>query len=267
MPITFDGTDLDASASEVGVVHESVANTDHDDANALKQGYPLASPLHATNLDGYWPLHEDSGTTANDFSGNGNDGTVSGATQGVTGILGTSAYDFDGADDFVGLPSMSNTSALTFDAWANLDAASIDSGAVETIISSDDNNRARIKFDDSNHNNKWAFQINASSNVDIGSTTTATAGEWTHIAGAWDGSTMRLYVDANEENTGSQSGSGTGGNSDAIGALRQDQTQPFDGQIAYAARWAGRALTASEIQTRYDVVDAAGELITATKVS
>ena len=31
-------------------------------------------------LLGYWPLNETTGTTATDVSGNGNDGTVNGAT-------------------------------------------------------------------------------------------------------------------------------------------------------------------------------------------
>jgi hypothetical protein len=54
-------------------------------------------------LNAYWTLQEDSGD-ALDATGNGNAGTVTGATQGATGILGTTAYSFDGTDDEVEIP-------------------------------------------------------------------------------------------------------------------------------------------------------------------
>lgn len=45
-------------------------------------------------LVGHWPLNEDSGD-AIDYSGNGNHGTVYGATQGAGGILGETGYSFN----------------------------------------------------------------------------------------------------------------------------------------------------------------------------
>ena len=52
-------------------------------------------------LIGYWPLNENSGK-AYDRSGNGNHGSLNGAvTQGETGLLGNTAYDFDGNDDYI----------------------------------------------------------------------------------------------------------------------------------------------------------------------
>lgn len=92
--------DWDGAASESGVVHESTANTDHDDATIVKQGYPAASPLFSTNLLAYYPGNEDSGSTMYDFSGNNNDASVTGATPNVTGPLGTSAWSYDGTDDY-----------------------------------------------------------------------------------------------------------------------------------------------------------------------
>jgi hypothetical protein len=52
-----------------------------------------------TGLIGWWPLHENSGSTARDLSGNGNPGTLNGGvTQGVAGKGGLTAYSFDGMD-------------------------------------------------------------------------------------------------------------------------------------------------------------------------
>ena len=68
----------------------------------------------------YWPLNENSGTTAYDHSSRGNHGTVNGATQGATGLLGENAYNFDGSDDNVSISfSGSPYSDWTVSIWAN----------------------------------------------------------------------------------------------------------------------------------------------------
>jgi hypothetical protein len=94
-------TDWDSGTSAAGVVHEAVANTDHVDAGVVKQGYSVASPVPSSGLVGYWPLQEDSGGTAFDFSGVGNHLAVNGAAPGRAGLLGTTAYSFDGSGDIV----------------------------------------------------------------------------------------------------------------------------------------------------------------------
>lgn len=72
-------------------------------------------------LVAHWPLHEDSGSTAYDFSGNENHGTTSGGvTQGATGVLGNTAYDFDGTDDYVDTGISTLSSPLTVSFWAYL---------------------------------------------------------------------------------------------------------------------------------------------------
>lgn len=63
-------------------------------------------------LQTYYPLDEDSGTTAYDVIG-ANDGTVNGATVNQTGILGTSAYSFDGTDDYI-------SSSIGIDSWKGM---------------------------------------------------------------------------------------------------------------------------------------------------
>ena len=78
-----------------------------------------AGPAHA-DLVGHWSLDEGTGSVANDRSGNGNHGTVNGATW-VDGRHGM-ALSFNGVDDYVempvvdGLEAMSNMTAA---AWIN----------------------------------------------------------------------------------------------------------------------------------------------------
>ena len=52
------------------------------------------------NLIGWWKLDETSGTVAADSSGYGNDGTVVGGAQWISGYI-DGALDFDGDDDYV----------------------------------------------------------------------------------------------------------------------------------------------------------------------
>ncbi|MCH1612609.1 MAG: hypothetical protein L7S72_04860, partial [Flavobacteriales bacterium] len=68
-------------------------------------------------LVGYWPFNGN----ANDESGNGNDGTVNGATL-TTDRFGNlnSAYDFDGIDDYIQASNYSSNSSFTFSGWVNL---------------------------------------------------------------------------------------------------------------------------------------------------
>ena len=66
---------------------------------SLVIGTLLTSAVKA-DLVAYWRLDEGSGTTANDSTGNGNDGTFNGDPQWVEGYYG-SAIEFDGAGDFL----------------------------------------------------------------------------------------------------------------------------------------------------------------------
>lgn len=79
----------------------------------------VPSYVPTNGLVGYWPFKGN----ANDESGNGNNGTVNGATL-TTDRFGNSdsAYSFDGGDDFIQVPnsnSISITGDITMAAWVN----------------------------------------------------------------------------------------------------------------------------------------------------
>jgi len=80
--------------------------------------FSLASvALADANTAALWHFDENSGSIAYDSSGNGNNGTVHGATW-TTGNLNNS-LSFDGIDDFVEPPSfvLWHPSEVTFEAW------------------------------------------------------------------------------------------------------------------------------------------------------
>lgn len=77
-------------------------------------------------LVGWWPLTEDSGSTAYDYSGNGHDATIAGATLGVPGLLGGTAISFDGTDDSMTIldaASLDLSLSFTIGAWTNTPAS------------------------------------------------------------------------------------------------------------------------------------------------
>ena len=70
-------------------------------------------------LVGYWSFDEGEGSTAYDYSGHGNHGTIYGA-QWVTGVAGT-ALSFDGSDDYVDVPNIDRPTGFSVAIWARLD--------------------------------------------------------------------------------------------------------------------------------------------------
>ncbi|MHC4753519.1 MAG: LamG domain-containing protein, partial [Planctomycetota bacterium] len=91
-----------------------------------------------SSLAGWWEFEEGSGTIAYDSSINGNDGTLHGLPDWVSGKIGDYALDFDG-DDYVdlGSPSSLNISGeITISAW--IKAGAIPDDAFWAIVSSQD---------------------------------------------------------------------------------------------------------------------------------
>lgn len=242
-------SDWDSAQSESGVVHESVSNTDHNDGAVVKQGYSVADPYLSADLVGYWPLQEDSGGTAYDFSGNSNNGTVNGATQGATGLLGTSAYSFDGTDDYITMSNPTPT-AFTISIWAYWDGALNPFEApMSTRVSS---NGWMLRLDTDNATQFYVYDSSASTYQVVNGTLPNT-GEWTHFVGTCDSNgNTELFIDTVSQGTnsvGSRTQSGELRIGDGPGRDRY-----WNGDLA-DARIYNRALTSTEIQTLYDVVD------------
>lgn len=256
----------DESASESGVVHQSTADTDHNDATILQQGYDYSSPLQSANLLGYWPLHEDSGSTANDISGNNNNGTVSGATLGQTGILGTTAYSFDGTDDEVDTGLDSSVEGLyniSITAWVNLNSVS-----GEDIVCKWGDVFLFNVGDGTNGAPRWAMKDSRGSLTVLDAAATISTNSWVFLAVTYDSPTMRLYINASEDSNSPLStggGMNTGTTTARIGNRDANNNSVTDGRIA-DVRIYDTALTQTQIQTLYDVVNTAGTWTSTTKL-
>jgi hypothetical protein len=170
----------------------------------------LAAPASANagvfdSVAGWWPMYEGSGQTVHDLSGKGNNGTL-GSTAGVDandpswikGFLFGSALHFDG-NDFVRIPDSNALSPqnVTVSLWVR---ATGSPGAFKYVLGkgADGCDTAsyglytayigglRFYITDTHGQMQWSGDAQPD---------TLWNGKWHHVAGTWDGSTPKLYVD------------------------------------------------------------------------
>lgn len=202
----------------------------------------------STGLVGWWKLDETGGTTAADSSGNGNNGTLVNmdpATDWVGGRIG-GALEFDGYNDYVDCgnnESLDITGAITLAVWVKTNDAGnsqynyfVGKGDTSYAIQHQSSNQIEFFiYDSSSWYNTW-YPINTSFN-----------GTWHHLAGTYDGSILRLYVDGIEQDTKAHIGSieSTAYNV-YIGENSQEHNCYYNGDID-DVRIYDRALDANEI--------------------
>ncbi|WYM03310.2 MAG: LamG-like jellyroll fold domain-containing protein [Gloeotrichia echinulata CP02] len=201
----------------------------------------------------YYPLNEATGTTIRDNSGNGKNGTVSGASWwGCTapiGNPGNTVMKFDGVNDYVNL---GNPSALQFanncytlEAW------------IKPSLSSQ--NRAIISKWNSGSTGWYIFSlqpdntINISHNISpwtITSSQTIPSEIYSHVVATYDGSIVKLYINGQLAGSGNLGKSADTTTAVLIGAIHENGTVSknfFLGQIAEVRIW-NKARTQVEIQ-------------------
>jgi hypothetical protein len=204
-------------------------------------------------LVGYWPLDESSGD-ALDYSGNENHGTVNGATQGYTSttLLGNSVYDFnDSNNEDVNIGSVNyvaGSNQVSICSWFKAD--DINQSGVHRIFGRHSTSA----------NDNWAlwlnqgvleFYVDTGSNADAG-TISPNTGQIYFVVGVYDGSSAKLYINGEEQDSVSQSGTIANTSAPVTIGSRQSTEHFFDGQISNV-RLYNHALTPHEIQYLYEV--------------
>jgi hypothetical protein len=249
----------DEQADDEGMVHQSVADTDNDDATKLKQGYDYANFSEITpDPVACYPLHEDGGSTAYDVAG-GNDGTVSGATVNVEGLLGTTAYSFDGTDDYVDIGDTVHADNISLGLWYSVD--SVPSSGTIRPLNKNDEWGVRLQSDG------WdAFTYHGGSADILDSGVTPTTGDWHLLVFTYDGADQRLYHDASQIASATTN---SGAIDDSTASIRIGSTSGggdyWNGDIGPVYLWTS-ALTQAQIQTLYDVVAAPGDWLGSGKL-
>ncbi len=213
-------------------------------------GTLLGSPLTGSVL-GYdaalESFYELDGTSATDSSGNGNDGTVDGASSGATGVS-NDCFSFDGIDDSIDVPHvLSGAGAGSYSVWVNADSF----GEDKALLGDWDGASLVLYYDVGN--DVWSFAARIGGTVEKVSGGTPTTGNWVHLVATYDGSTLELYVDDTAVDSTSASGSFE---SEADIQLGTDEASAnsnhnyWDGRID-EVRTYSRGLSSSEVSELY----------------
>lgn len=203
-------------------------------------------------LIGYWPLQENSGNTAHDYAGS-NNGAVNGAQQGAEGLVGSTAYRFDG--DYVDLQTTIGNPAQnhSLSAWINTNDSS-SQGVIFGQRDTNDGDDARFIVLRGDRGGRINFRTYDGSNYIARSSKGFNDGVWHHVVAVKDPN-LKIYIDGNLEGTAS-GGSPSVNDSDFIGARGGSggNDRFFDGRIA-EVRFYNHALSQAEISYLYNVVN------------
>lgn len=152
----------------------------------------------------YLSMNEGSGQNLFDLSGNGNSGTIFGATRTQNGACG-GALQLSGVDEYVAIPYSSRNhpdKEISVDLWFT-----IYSFERQVLISSYDKGGYRIAFDDGG--DLW-WTVNTAGAGDISVQVqheSIRPSQWHHVAGTYDGHTAKIYLDGILRNAVNASGS------------------------------------------------------------
>ena len=193
-----------------------------------------------------------------DQSGNGNNGTLTNGATWTTGIAG-SGIVFDGADDFVRIPSSASinsvTSAITVAAWVFRAGNQSNWATVATRqTGTTPQEHFYLGFDNSG-NYRWFVSTTAGySSTSLGGP--SPLGQWVHLVGTYDGATVRFYVNGVENFSTPNTGAITTDTTPVmLGGSFNDGTsnvaETFNGGIDEFHLY-NRALSASEVQGLYN---------------
>ena len=207
------------------------------------------SRVHAaiSGLVAAYSFNEGSGTTVSDSSGNGNNGTISGATWTTSGKYG-SALSFNGRSSRVIIndsASLHLSSGMTLEAWVS--STSVPASWEDVIYKQNDIYFLEAGSSVSKHPPAIGATFASHGDQYLAGVSSLAANTWTHLAATYDGTTLLLYVN------GAQVASR--GVSDSI--TSSTQALQIGGDAVYGQYFKGiidevrvynLALTAAEIQ-------------------
>ena len=242
---TFSGLNCGSSYSFAVDAYDAAGNRSPQ-ATVSAATSPCATPA-GIGLVASYSFDAGAGSTLVDASGNGNTGTISGASWTSTGKTG-GALAFDGSNDWVTIADsavLDATRALTLEAWVKPTASG---PRWRTVLFKEHGKGMAYSLYTSERTSRPVGQVNVD-NVErnaLGAPLPLNA--WTHLASTYDGGTLRLYVNGTLTSTLSINGSLPA----STGALRMGGNsiwpEWFAGQLD-DVRVYNRALTGAELQS------------------
>jgi Concanavalin A-like lectin/glucanases superfamily len=206
----------------------------------------LSKPPNNLGLVGYWSFNEGGGTTATDFSGNENTGTLTGGPAWTSGKFGR-ALSFDGSNNIaISTPHGLNITSVTQSAWVYF-PVSVTAGW-QTIVEYGRYGLNHYGLWKSNNANAFHCNVNETT---IDFTTIIVPKTWYHVACTFDQISGNIYIYLNGIQEGTIGNASLSSNSSpmTIGS-NNDPDEFFPGKID-EVRIYSRALSATEIAKLY----------------
>jgi hypothetical protein len=188
-----------------------------------------------------------SGTTLADVTGNGNTGTITGATWSTAGKNG-GALSFDGTSDWVTIADAAGldlTTGMTLEAWVN--PQRLQSNWRLVAVKEGTGVLAYALYANSDTKRPRGAVRAGGTESDVRGPAALGQNAWTHVAATYDGATLRLFVNGAEVATRSVTGAIATTNGPLRIAGSSIRAEWYKGLID-DLRLYNRALTAAEIQ-------------------
>jgi PKD repeat protein len=187
------GRNFNGKIDEVAIFSGALTQ---EQINTRFESYTPPEEAPETKLVAHWPMNEGSPSTSiADVSGNGNTGTINGATW--IGIGANKALSFDGSGDYVDCgndASLNITDSITIEAWVKTTEGN--GYIVSKRVAESDHTNYKFRI----YNNYLYFvYYNGTSHIGIADNSFAlNDGNWHYVAVSYDRQYVRLYVDGIE---------------------------------------------------------------------
>jgi RHS repeat-associated protein len=252
---TDDAGNTTTSATSSYTVQNSAAPT----ARLTAPSTTYAQVVKDDQPAGYWRLGETSGTTAADASGAGRNGTYAGTnafnqTSQLTGETPANpAVKFQNAttDGRVTISSLSNLlgSQLSAEAWVDAPVGVSTKGAYNRVLSRNWGSSGGWMLalqQDTSRVQRAVFSINQGGTISTATTTVSTGKH--HLAGTYDGSALRLYVDGAQAASASRAGASFSNTTNVLIGETLNDDMTVDEPAAY-----NTALSAEQVKSHWEV--------------
>jgi len=212
----------------------------------------VPSYVPTNGLVGYWPFNGN----ANDESGNGNNGTVNGATL-TTDRYGVAnkAYSFDGVSNYIAV-TRNYQSAFSLSIWFN----SSNSPQYNPIVDAFDANwEVQLK----NTSPDYVSFINSNNYQEYLSTLTTSTNSWYHLVCTFSSNTVIFYLNGNQTDQYTVNPLPNNNGNYYFGASLTGADQFYNGSLDDVGIWS-RALSQCEIADLYNsqINSVAGSILT-----
>jgi hypothetical protein len=202
----------------------------HDREDNAWNNPQLFGNAELAGLVGWWKFDETQGATVGDSSGNHHDGTVVGNANWTQGRIG-GAIDLNGHDNFVRIADKSAfdfAGNATVACWVRMRGVP----AEWTAIVTKGDTAWRLSTSGSEMKFHFAVQSWQGGQAFVNGATTVSANEWHHVAGVYDGSVVKLYLDGRLDGTAPwNQGIGRNDFDVLIGENAELKDRGFDGLI------------------------------------